>query len=109
MNLDRKAAGRRRGKAQRRDDVRHDVALDVVAMQMDLQWFVRAQADYHLIVLANRQHLRFGGRRFAMNFEFENAVFRMSVSDRRSEQRSDQQPASGVGKSRTGPREQFGR
>ena len=109
MNLDRKAAGRRRGKAQRRDDVRHDVALDVVAMQMDLQWFVRAHTDYDLIDLENRQHGRFGGWPFAVNCEFENAVFRMSVSDRRSEQRSDQQPASGVGKSRTGPREQFGR
>jgi hypothetical protein len=40
-----------------------------------------------------------------MNFEFENAVFRMSVSDHRSEQPGDQQPASRVGKSRTGPRE----
>ena len=109
MDLDWKAARRRRGKAQRGDKVRRDVAFDVVAMQMDLHWFVRAHTDYDTIVLANRQHGRFGGWPFAMNFEFENAVFRMSVSDRRSEQRSDQQPASGVGKSRTGPREQFGR
>jgi len=96
MDLDWKAARRRRGKAQRRDTLRHDVTFNVVAMQMDLQWFVRAQTDYDLIVLANRQHLRFDGRPFAMNLEFENAIFRMSVCDRRSEQRRGQQRASGV-------------
>jgi hypothetical protein len=35
--------------------------------------------------------------------EFENAVFRMSVCDRDSEQRGDQQRACGVCESRTGP------
>ena len=65
-------------------------------MQMDLQWFVRANTDYDLIVLANRQHWRFGGRPFAMNCEFEHALFRMSVSDRRCEQRGGQQRASEV-------------
>jgi hypothetical protein len=91
-----KAARRRRGKAQRRDKVRRDVAFDVVAMQMDLQWFVRAHTDYDLIVLANGQHWRFGGRPFAKNCEFENALFRLSVSDRRCEQNCGQQRASGV-------------
>jgi hypothetical protein len=109
MDLDWKAARCRRGKAQRRDNVRRDVAFDVVAVQMDLHRFVRVQTDYDLIVLVNRQHGRLGGWRFAMNFEFESAVFPMRVSDGRSEQRGGQQPASGVGKSRTGPREQFGR
>ena len=56
MDLDWKAPRRRRGKAQRRDNVRHDVAFDVVAMQMDLQWFVRTHTDYDLIVLVNGQH-----------------------------------------------------
>jgi hypothetical protein len=96
MALDWKAACRRRGKAQRRDKVWHDVAFDVVAMQMDLQWFVRAQTDYDLIVLANRQHWRVRGRSSAMNFEFENALFRVSISDRSCEQRSGQQGASRV-------------
>ena len=109
MDLDWKAARRRRGKAQRGDKVRRDVAFDVVAMQMDLHGFVRAHTDHDLIVLVNRQHGRFGGWPFAMNFEFENTVFRMNASDRRSEQRGGQQPASGVGKWRTGPCEQFGR
>jgi len=96
MDLDWKAARRRRGKAQRRDTFRHDVTFDVVAMQMDLQWFVRAQTEYDLIVLANRQHLRFGRQPFARNFELEHAVFRMSVSDRGSEHRGGQQRACGV-------------
>ena len=96
MDLDWKATCRRRGEAQRGDKVRRDVAFDVVAMQMDLQWFVRANTDYDLIVLANRQHWRFGGRPFAMNCEFENALFRLSVSDRRCEQRGGEQRASGV-------------
>ena len=86
MDLDWKATRRRRGKAQRRDNVRHDVAFDVVAMQVDLHEFVGTHANYDLIVLANRQHLRFGGRPFAMDFECENAVFRMSDCDRRCEQ-----------------------
>lgn len=107
MDLDWKATRRRRGKAQRRDNVRHDVAFDVVAMQMNLQWFVRTHTDYDLIVLVNRQHWRLGGRPFAVNFEFEDAVFRMSVCDRRSEQRGDQQRTSGVCKSRTRSRERF--
>jgi len=95
MDLDRKAACRRCGKAQRRDNVRHDVAFDVVAVQMDLHGFVRAHTNYDLIVLTNRQHLR-GGRPFAMDFEFENAVFRVSASNRRCEQRGGQQRASAV-------------
>lgn len=96
MDLDWKAACRRRGEAQRRDKVRHDVAFDVVAMQMDLHWFVRAQMDYDLIVLVNRQHWRFVGRPFAMNFEFENALFGTSASDRHCEAHGSQQRASGV-------------
>jgi hypothetical protein len=95
MDLDWKAARRRRGKAQRRDTFRHDVTFDVVPMQMHPQWFVGGETDYHLIVLANCQHSRFGGRSFAMNVEIENAIFRMSVCDNRSEQRSGQQRASG--------------
>jgi hypothetical protein len=105
MDLDWKATRRRRGKAQRRDNVRHDVAFDVVAMQVDLHGFVRSHTNYDLIVLTNRKHLRFGGRPFASDFERENAVFRMSVCDRRSEQRGDQQRASGVFQSRTRSRE----
>ena len=105
MDLDWKATRRRRGKAQRRDNVRHDVAFDVVAMQVDLHEFVGTHANYDLIVLANRQHLRFGGLPFAMDFECENAVFRMSDCDRRCEQRGDQQRASGVFQSRTRSRE----
>jgi len=54
MDLDWKATRRRRGKAQRRDNVRHDVTFDVVAMQMDLHWFVRTHTGYDLIVLVNR-------------------------------------------------------
>jgi hypothetical protein len=96
MDLDWKAACGRRGKAQRRDKIRHDVPFDVVAMQMDLQWFVGAQTDHDLIVLANRQHWRFGGLPLAINFEFENTLFRMSASDRRCEQRGGQQRASGI-------------
>ena len=96
MDLDWKAARRSCGKAQRCDKVRRNFAFDVVAMQMDLHWFVRHHTDHDPIVLANRQHGWFGGWPFAVNFEFENAIFRMSVSDRRSEQRGDQQPASGV-------------
>ena len=96
MDLDWKAACGRRGKAQRRDKIRHDVPFDVVAMQMDLQWFVGAQTDHDLIVLANRQDCRFGGRSFAINCEFENAVFGMSKTKRRCEQRGGQQRASGV-------------
>ena len=53
MDLDWKAARRRRGKAQRRDALRRDVTFDVVAMQMDLHGFVRAHPNYDLIVLAN--------------------------------------------------------
>ena len=94
MDLDWKTARRRRGKAQRRDKVRRDVAFDVVAMQMDLQWFVRAHTHYDLIVLANRQHWRFGGRPFAMNCEFEHALFRRRLRSP-LEQRGGQQRASG--------------
>jgi len=94
MDLDWKAARRRRGKAQRRDALRRDVTFDVVAMQMDLHWFVGGQTDYDLIVLANRQHSRFGRRSVAMNLEIENAIFRMSVCDNRSKQRGGQQRAS---------------
>lgn len=96
MDLDWKAACRCRRKAQRRDYVRCDVAFYVVAMEMDLYRFVGAQTDYDLIVLANRQHCRFGGWPFAMNCEFENALFRMGASDRRCEQRRDQQRVSGA-------------
>src|SRR5579864_6273648 len=64
MDLDWKATRRRRGKAQRRDNVRHDVAFDVLAMKVDLHGFVRAHTNYDLIVLTNRQHLRFGSRPF---------------------------------------------
>src|SRR4051812_28798424 len=67
MDLDWKAARGRRGKAQRRDNVRHHVLFDVVAMQMDLQRFVGAQTDHDLVVLASRQHCRLGIRRVAMN------------------------------------------
>src|SRR5579862_370502 len=45
MDLDGKATRRCRGKPQRRDNVRHDVALDVVAMQIDLHGFVRAHTN----------------------------------------------------------------
>ena len=109
MDLDWKATRRRRGKAQRRDDVRHYVAFDVVAMQMHLHGFISAHMDYDLIVLANRQHGRFGGRSFAVNFEFENAVFRVNVCDRRSEECGDQQRASEVCQSRTRSGERSGR
>ena len=105
MDLDRKATRRRRGEAQRRDDVRHDVAFDVVAMQVDLHRSVRAHTNDDLIVLANREHSRFGGRCFAMNLELENAVFRMCACRHRAEQRGDQQRASGVFQSRTRSRE----
>ena len=44
-------------------------------MQMDLQRFVGAQTDHDLVVLASRQHCRLGGRRVAMNGQFENALF----------------------------------
>jgi hypothetical protein len=44
-----------------------------------------------------------------MNFELENAVLRVSVCDHRSEQRGDQQRASGVFESRTRFRERFAR
>ena len=108
MDLDWKAARGCRGNAHRRDNVRDDIPFDVVAMQVDLHGFVRAQTDYDVVVLANRQHSRFGGR-FAMNLECENAVFRMRVCDRRSEQRGDQQCASGVCESRTRSRERSGR
>jgi len=97
MNLDGKAARRRRGKAQQRDGVRRHVSFDIVAMQVDLHCFVRGQADDDLIALANRQHLRLGGRAFAVNSEFENAVFCNSVSaGRRRKQRGGQQPPCGV-------------
>jgi hypothetical protein len=44
-----------------------------------------------------------------MNFEFENALFRVSARDRRSKQCGDQQRASGVSKSvRTRSCERFG-
>ena len=109
MDLDWKATRRRRGKAQRRDNVRHDVLFYIVAMQVHLHGFVRAHMNYDLIVLTNRQHLRLGGRRFAMDFECENAVFCMSVCDRRSEQRGDQQRAYGVRESRTSSHERSGR
>jgi len=108
MDLDWKATRRRRGKAQRRDNVRHDVAFDVVAMKVDLHGFVRAHTNYDLIVLTNRQHLRFGSRPFAMDLERENAVFRTSVCDR-SKQRGDQQRPSGVRESRTRSHERSGR
>lgn len=96
MNLDGKATRRRRGKAQRRDNVRHDVAFDVVAMQMDLHGFVRAHTDVDLVVLTNCQHSRLGGRRVAMNLEVENAVFRTSACYQRSEQRGEQQRARAI-------------
>ena len=96
MDLDRKAACRRCGKAQRRDNVRHDVAFDVVAVQVDLHRFIRAQTDYDLIVLGHRQDRRLGGRPFAMDFEFENALFGMSETNRSSDQRGGQQRASAV-------------
>ena len=96
MDLDWKAACGRRGEAQRRDNVRHHVLFDVIAMQMDLQRFVGAQMDHHLVVLASRQHRRLGGRRVAMNGKFENALVRMSASDRHGEQRGGQQRASGI-------------
>jgi hypothetical protein len=51
----------------------------------------QSHTEFDLIVLTHGQHCRFGGRPFAMNFEFENALFRMSICDRRSEQRGDQQ------------------
>jgi len=96
MDLDWKAARRRRGKAQRRDTFRHDVTFDVVAMQMDLQRFVRGETDDDLIVLANGQGSGFGGWPFAMNFELEHAIFRMNVCDRRSKHCDRQQRASEV-------------
>jgi hypothetical protein len=65
-------------------------------MQVDLHWFVGGQADDDLIGLANRQHLRFGDGAFAVNSEFENPVFRDSVSARHREQRGGQQSACGV-------------
>ena len=105
MNLDGKATGRRRGKAQRGDNVRHDIAFDVVAMQVDLHGFVGTHMNYDLIVLMNGEHLGFGCRRVAVNPEFEYALFRMSVPDGRSEQRGNQQAASGEFESRTRSRE----
>ena len=62
-------------------------------MQMDLHGFVGAHADVDQVVLTNCQHSRFGGRRFAMNLEVENAVFRTSACYHRSEQRCEQQRA----------------
>ena len=56
MDLDWKATRRRCGKAQRRDNVRHDVALDVVAMQVHLHGFVGAHTNDDVIVLANGEH-----------------------------------------------------
>jgi hypothetical protein len=96
VDLDWKAACGRRGKAKRRDNVRHHVLFDVIAMQMDLQRFVGAQTDHDLVVLASRQHCRLGARRVAMNGKFENALVRMSASDRHDEKRRDQQRASGI-------------
>ena len=109
MDLDWKATCRRRGKAQRRDNVRHDVAFDVVAMQMDLHGFVRAHANYDLIVLANRQNARFGGWLSTMNLELENPVFGMSAGDRDSDQHRDQQRASAILESRSKAREEASR
>jgi hypothetical protein len=96
MDLDWKAACGRRGKAQRRDNVRHHVLLDVIAMQMDLQRFVGDQTNHHLVVLASRQLRRLGGRRVAMNGKFENTLVRMGDSDRHGEQCGGQQRASGI-------------
>ena len=59
MDLDWKAARRGRGKAQGRDNLRHDVAFDVVPMQVNLHRLVGVQTDYDLIVLASRQHPRY--------------------------------------------------
>ena len=109
MDLDGKATRRGRGKAQRRDDVRHDVAFDVVAMQVDLHGFVGAHTNDDVIVLVNRKYSRLGGRRVAMNLELERAVFRMSACDRRSEQRGDQQRATGVSELRTRSRQRSGK
>jgi len=96
MDLDWKAPRGRHGDAQRRDNVRHDVLFEVIPMQMDLQRFVGAQTDHDLVVLASRQHCRLGGRRVAMNGQFENALFGTSASDGRCEQRCGKQRASRV-------------
>ena len=70
-------------------------------MQVNLHRLVRAHTNDDLIVLTNRQHLRFGGWRCAMDFDRENVVLRMSVCDHRAKQRGDQQRASGVFQLRT--------
>ena len=58
MDLDWKAARRGRGKPQRRDNLRHDVAFDVVPMQVNLHrlvgefkefWSVKVDKNYSII------------------------------------------------------------
>jgi len=109
MDLDGKATGRGRRKTQRRDDVRHDVAFDIVAVQVDLHGLVGAHTNDDQIVLVNREHPRFGGRPFAMNLNLKSAVFRMSACDHRAEQRGDQQRAASVCELRTTSRQRSGR